>query len=350
MWEENANGTVVMFEWNTFLLEETKSFLEIQSPLLVRDMAVMRNRLSQLDNKASAFLEELDGRAFQDVASLADLRRCLIEYDKCERKRQFNRNLFDCNVCFTQKLGEKCTSFFPCSHVFCNSCMTDYFKIKICDGSVKALTCPFDKCESQATPSQVSELVDDDLYEKYEKYLLQSSLDCMSDVLYCPRTVCQSPVLVENGSVLGMCPKCSFAFCTLCKRSYHGVQPCPMDEEEFKKLRIQYEKASPADRLAMEKKYGRRNLKYAVEDVISEDWIKKNSKKCPNCKAVIEKIDGCNKMNCFRCNENFCWLCLKKLPNSSPYSHFNDRRGSCFNKLFEGVIINDNDYFEDDFD
>ena len=350
MWGNNESGSVIMFEWSNFLLEEAVSFLDIQTPLKIRDMALLRRRLSQPDYRFADDEEVLDGRAFQDVASLVELRNSLTEYDIEEKKRQFNLNMFDCNVCFSSKLGDKCTLFYPCSHVFCNSCMSDYFRIKICDGSVKALTCPFDKCESQAIPSQVKELVDDDVYEKYEKFLLQSSLDCMNDVVYCPRKICQSPVLIENGSSIGMCPRCYFAFCTLCKRSYHGVQPCPIDEAELKTLRIKYANASPEERLKLERKYGKRNLKYAVEDMISEDWISKNSKKCPHCKAVIQKIDGCNKMTCFRCHGNFCWLCQKGISKSSPYLHFNDMKSRCFNKLFEGVVINDQDFFEDDFD
>ena len=342
IWEKNGVGSVILYEWTNFLLEETTSFLSIRSPLKIRDMALLRKKLIQP--------EKLDGRAFQDVASLFELRDYMLEYDRAEQKRQFNLNTFDCGVCFSSKLGGKCTSFYPCSHVFCKDCMADYFKIKICDGSVKALICPFDGCDSQAIPSQVRGLVDESVYQKYEKFLFQSSLDCMNDIIYCPRTICQSPVLIENGSTLGMCPKCSFAFCTLCNRSYHGVQPCPIDDSQLKKLRVQYLNAGPEERLQLEKRYGRRNLKYAAEDMISEEWISKNSKKCPHCKVVIQKSDGCNKMTCFRCNGNFCWLCVQVISKSSPYSHFNSIHSGCFNKLFDGVVINDEDYFEDDFD
>ena len=41
-----------------------------------------------------------------------------------------------------------------------------------------------------------------------------------------------------------------------------------------------------------------------------QEWIKLNTKKCPTCKANIEKNDGCNQMTCFKCKYSFCWECL----------------------------------------
>ena len=336
-----------MFEWMSFLTDDAKSLLGIVSPWEINDVEIQRSKSFGAKNLDIENLEETDCRAFQDVASLAEVHCCLEDFDHNEKQRQFSLNVYACGVCFLEKLGDKCISFYPCSHVYCNDCMSEYFSVKIRDGAVKALTCPFEKCNSQAFPNQVRDLVDADIYDKYEKFLLQSSLDCMSDIIYCPRELCQSPVLLESGSSMEICAKCSFAFCIICKRSYHGVAPCPFDEKELKKLRKTYASAGPAERDALEKQYGRKNLKFAVEEAFSEDWIEKNSKKCPYCKALIQKIDGCNKMTCFRCHGYFCWLCQKRLSKSSPYSHFNNTQSACFNRLFEGVLIA-GDLYEDE--
>ena len=34
-----------------------------------------------------------------------------------------------------------------------------------------------------------------------------------------------------------------------------------------------------------------------------------NIHKCPSCKAVFEKIDGCSEMTCTQCYHCWCWVC-----------------------------------------
>ena len=65
----------------------------------------------------------------------------------------------------------------------------------------------------------------------------------------------------------------------------------------------------------------------------------------------VQKIDGCNKMRCSKCNVYFCWLCLMVIPNANPYVHFNTTTSPCFNKLFQGVALDMPDMeFVEDFD
>ena len=40
------------------------------------------------------------------------------------------------------------------------------------------------------------------------------------------------------------------------------------------------------------------------------DWFLKHTKKCPSCKCVIEKNEGCNHMTCKQCKHQFCWVCM----------------------------------------
>ena len=75
-------------------------------------------------------------------------------------------------------------------------------------------------------PFQVKELVGSDLFSRYDRLLLQSSLDMMSDIMYCPRKLCQSVVLVDQENNMGQCPECHLAFCIFCRLVYHGVSPC----------------------------------------------------------------------------------------------------------------------------
>jgi hypothetical protein len=51
-----------------------------------------------------------------------------------------------------------------------------------------------------------------------------------------------------------------------------------------------------------------------VEDTLSEQWIRNNTKPCPRCNVAIFKVAGCNHMTCSSCNSHFCWVC-----NAGPY-------------------------------
>lgn len=75
--------------------------------------------------------------------------------------------------------------------------------------------------------SQVKLLVGEDEFARYDRLLLQYSLDLMADVVYCPRASCCMAVMLEPNTTMGLCPSCRYAFCTLCKRAYHGLSHCP---------------------------------------------------------------------------------------------------------------------------
>ncbi|EDO47022.1 predicted protein [Nematostella vectensis] len=344
IWTDQGVGDVIIFRWTQFLMDEALEVLNIKSPMTVR---FHRQQSIPLDSSL------VDKRAVQDVASYSLLIASILEYEKQEKARVFDTSYFTCDVCFSEKPGSMCLAFHNCGHVFCCECMTGYFTVQINDGSVKALTCPTSKCESQALPSQVKRVVSEETFAKYDKFLLQSSLDGMSDITYCPRPDCQSPVLVDSESTIGLCPACSFAFCKICRLGYHGVSPCSIKNSEFRKLRTEYLKATEEERALLDQRYGRDRLKKVFEEVVSEDWVKSNCTKCPSCSYQIQKFDGCNKMTCIKCRANFCWLCRSILLTTNPYLHFNKLGSQCFGRLLEGVDLaldeDDDDWF-DDFD
>ena len=72
--------------------------------------------------------------------------------------------------------------------------------------------------------NQVKELVSGQLFDRYDRLLLQQTLDTMTDVIYCPRQSCQCPVVIDE--TMGTCPSCDYVFCVFCKMAYHGISPC----------------------------------------------------------------------------------------------------------------------------
>lgn len=356
LWEENQ-GCVILFTWIQFIKEEAVDFLSIKSPLELRSKSSGERKKSEPADKVcevkklpdhSSSPVPLDPRAVALMDPRLDILPQLLDFDEAQRQRVFDSKVFCCGICFSEKLGAACLCFKECQHVYCKACMTEYFGIQIKDGNVQCLNCPEPKCSSVATPTQVKQLVDEQLFARYDRLLLQSTLDLMADVVYCPRTSCGTPVMVEPDSTMGICSGCQYAFCTLCKMGYHGVSHCKFPTEELRDLRDEYLLASSEGKKFMEQRFGKRVIQRAVEESFSRDWLDENCKNCPRCGTNIQKVDGCNKMTCTSCKQYFCWLCMGSLSRGNPYSHYNTPQSGCYNKLFFGVDPEDDDEFWSD--
>ncbi|KAK0152937.1 E3 ubiquitin-protein ligase RNF14 [Merluccius polli] len=371
LWGENQ-GCVVLFTWVQFLKEEALDFLGVTSPLVVvrvgsKAAAVDRSKseaaavtrpenlpdneedmkkrtqgqeksdtqyssISSLSSAAVPASQPPDPRAVLVADPRADLLPQLLDFDEAQRQRVFDGRVFSCGICFLEKLGAACLCFKECRHVYCRDCMREYFQIQIRDGNVRCLNCPEPKCSSLATPLQVKQLVDEELFARYDRLLLQSSLDLMADVVYCPRQSCGSAVMLEPDATMGICPACQYAFCTLCKLGYHGLSHCKVTSDELRGLRDDYLGASAEEKKFMEQRFGKRVIQRAVEESFSREWLSDNCKRCPRCSTNIQKVDGCNKMTCSSCRQYFCWLCLGQLSKVNPYSHFNSPSLPCYNQ------------------
>ncbi|OWF45776.1 E3 ubiquitin-protein ligase RNF14-like [Mizuhopecten yessoensis] len=335
IWEENK-GNEILFMWTSFLAEETMEFLGVESTI---------DLTNAFDSRKGS---DTEPRAIQDIGSRDRLIPVVLDYDKQEKQCQFEKTMFQCKVCFSDRPGSSCIKFLDCDHVYCKDCMKDYFTVQIGEGNVTALSCPDEKCESQAHPSQVKALVNEELFDKYEKLLLRTGLDMMVDVMYCPRPACQYPVMLDRESNMGSCPSCSYSFCTLCKLVFHGKSPCRVKADGFKKLREEYQNADEENKRFLEKKYGKKTIEQALEEAFTNDWMESFAKQCPGCGAHIQKMDGCNKMTCMKCRSYFCWLCMSELSRNNPYKHFNQPGSKCHNRLFEGMDEDDDDFDIDD--
>ena len=130
--------------------------------------------------------------------------------------------------------------------------------------------------------------------------------------MYCPIAVCQAPVPATDAqkanlasseptpySSLRTCPSCSFSFCDLCQRSWHGLARCPTSSTS--RLLLEYlahPEGSPG-RKAMEQRFGSRgNLERMArvwqEEEENRKWLNDNSMRCPNCGVATQKSMGCN--------------------------------------------------------
>ena len=324
----------MLYNWQQFLATESLSTLNFTSELVL-----------QFEDPTK-FDDRRDKRAIQDMEHPSLLLPFLLDYDKREREREFSESFFDCEICFLSLPGSKCKRLEACGHTHCRECLTLHVMAKIGSGDVIKISCPSGSCEESLPLSLIRELVSPDIFERFDRLLLQRTLDGMMDVVYCPRPTCQCVTLrEEDGSNMAQCPRCRFSFCILCKHVWHGLSPCKLISHDLKVLRQTWEGLDPAERAQLQLQYGKAKLESAFQEFDSQEWIDSNAHNCPQCRAKIQKALGCNKMTCTHCNSNFCWLCDQVLARVDPYKHFRLGQSACAGKLFEGITDIDDDFW-----
>ena len=331
-------GSVILYDWANFITTETVRFLRICSPYCI-----------VVEDPSDVASGCWDDRAVQDIPQPAELVPSLIEYNQRKQDLLFSDHRFTCNVCFLTQPGKNCKLIPRCNHVYCLKCLLSYIDCRMGEGLVGGIKCPTMNCNCDIPHWLVKEVLPPDLFGRFDQLLLQKSLDQMEDLVYCPRPSCRHPNIKEPESQMGICANCSFCFCILCNKTWHGSETgCDISSEEFDTIRDSYENGSSEDRQALEKQYGKK-LKRFIEMMATKEWLDSNTKPCPVCKASVEKLAGCNKMTCVSCGNFFCWLCLKLLSHVNPYRHYSIvENGNCSGRLFEGIINEDednNDFF-----
>ncbi|KAL4428244.1 hypothetical protein ABPG75_002333 [Micractinium tetrahymenae] len=83
------------------------------------------------------------------------------------------------------------------------------------------------------------------------------------------------------------CAACGSTFCWRCGEDAHEPASCSQVRRWSEELATLRRAAPDADR----------------------QWLARNSKRCPQCKAHIQKLGGCNHMRCSGCGAHFCWVC-----------------------------------------
>lgn len=112
--------------------------------------------------------------------------------------------------------------------------------------------------------------------KKYQEYTTRNRI-------YCPSRSCGAWIKPSSSTTVGgrkryKCTRCGTKVCGLCNGRWHIKSECPKDEETQKFIEVARE----------------------------QGW-----QKCYNCRATVERKEGCNHMTC-RCKAQFCICCGAK--------------------------------------
>lgn len=220
IWSDNLHEPI-LFLWYTSINTQTLDWLNLTTIL----------------DLTKSFPSTIT-KSFHAQLTSAQVATTIHNYERDKKLILLSRTIITCPVCLNEVYGSDCFSCYSCSGAACKSCIKSFLETMINDGQVQSITCPVDpSCNVELTPTQISSIVDTKTFHRYDRLLFQLSMDSMDDIIYCPR--CQNPVIVTQGTddrlknTLGECVTCSFVFCTICGKTFHGVNPCKYSESKF---------------------------------------------------------------------------------------------------------------------
>lgn len=316
MWNASrSSGAIsepIVFDWTEWLK------LSAMEETLVNADGVLNLSKKGLGWAGDGF--ELDPRGVATARDAREAEFSILRADAIGRRREFLASEDNvCGTCFADDVRgvDMRRVSASCGHRFCVECVTRMARVHVRDGTVNELVCPDPDCSSSMDPQTLREVLDDEEFTKYEALALSKALDAMQDLVYCPR--CEHPT-IEDEDHCGRCPSCLYAFCSLCRSTWHArSEPC----------------LSPAQRLAVLEGRKRgdshmseealRKFREEMADASAAAYVARNGRTCPDCRQGIEKNEGCNKMTC-TCGCFICWTCGKKLTGDG-YSHYRNVNG-----------------------
>lgn len=381
------------FELSALVGERSK--LNALRGVLARQWEDMRDQVlfSMIDilQEAAHNSLELLGKEI-NCGSDAALYEAILDFDREQKQREFDLSSFTCDICQRDLKGVECLQFLPCSHIFCNACLRDFFSSLILGGDVEKVHCPDFECSKQFLLVREKYLRLENVtsatfnFEEFKMQLMTPPIKLSllqmilsNDVLYkkflelftdhqhaliakmfpnrlvsCPRSGCPAMIFRDNmTSRLVICRECGYAFCNNCRKSFHsGTIDCTKESNNKQYCSIPVEALESWLNLEKGSK-GREQLRYRYGndlmnkvsdeykmDVMFNEMLADESqglRKCPTCDLIIQRMDGCNKMKCSSCYTFFCNICGVYLEPDHPYDHFNDKASLCYAKLFEGM-------------
>ncbi|KAI3814030.1 hypothetical protein L1987_18772 [Smallanthus sonchifolius] len=183
-----------------------------------------------------------------------------------------------------------------CNHEFCRSCLVEQCESAIRNlGNSFPICCAYEGCGARMLVADLkSLLLTDKLDELFRSSLASFVESSCGKLRFCPSPDCPSVYQVAEDGRPFACGACSVETCTRCHLEYHPFLSCER-YMEFKR----------------------------DPDLSLKDWMKgkEDVRECPVCRFTIEKIDGCNHIEC-RCGIHICWVCLEHFKSSEEcYAH-----------------------------
>ncbi|KAI0313332.1 hypothetical protein OF83DRAFT_1175779 [Amylostereum chailletii] len=202
-----------------------------------------------------------------------------------------------CPVCFEDPTTPVTLS---CGHTWCKACLAGYLTAAV-DTRQFPLNCLGNEAScKECIPLYVArDVLSPSTFETLTRAAFDAYVHARPEEFhYCPTPDCPQVYRPGPRDSVYACPTCLCRICPHCHVEYHEGVTCADREDGFDRLFDQWA---------------------STHDV----------KKCPGCKAPIERAEGCNHMTCTRCHTHTCWVCLETFPKGQGiYDHMRQEHGS----------------------
>ncbi|KAK0513092.1 hypothetical protein JMJ35_004078 [Cladonia borealis] len=217
-----------------------------------------------------------------------------------------NNSKPDCSVCLTPASDPFQTT---CGHTYCKSCFAHQCSAAI-SNSIIPIRClgDSDKCSHIFTLEELKTYITHESFEQLLEKSLAQYVRCNSRSLrHCPTPDCPSIYRPTTGWDQLLCHSCLNIICISCQAQEHYDMSCEAYQAAIK-----------------------------AEEKFTKWKEENNVKECPKCDASMEKINGCNHIECTNCANHICWQCMASFTNGPEvYRHMQEEHGT-FMPLGEG--------------
>ncbi|KAF8621903.1 hypothetical protein AX15_007399 [Amanita polypyramis BW_CC] len=193
-----------------------------------------------------------------------------------------------------------------CGHLYCDACIRHYLTSAI-GRKQFPLVCvdDDDRCKTPIAIPVIRRFLSPQQFDQLVEVAGTTYIERQPNKFkYCATPDCSQVYRCDGDRKCFTCPSCFTSVCIACKNVSHEGMTC----EEWNLLNDVAEQE-------------RRNQEWASAS---------GAKRCSRCDVLIQKIEGCNRVQCL-CGAHICWVCLAAFNDSSTaYSHLNSTHGGVF--------------------
>ncbi|RXW20420.1 hypothetical protein EST38_g5437 [Candolleomyces aberdarensis] len=214
---------------------------------------------------------------------------------------------FVCPICFDDDPSLRTLSL-DCEHTYCSGCWTAYVVSKVRDEGEHSLRCMAEGCN----PTEEAENAK--VWARFQELLTRYFVSCNKNLKFCPYPSCTNTVSCPSAaSKLSLTSTVPIVSC-----GARGIgQQQDLSQSGQQRLGLQGKEhwfcfgcPIESDHRPIICAVAKMWLKKCRDDSETANWIKSNTKECPQCQSTIEKNGGCNHMTCKKCKHEFCWVCM----------------------------------------